>query len=130
MGNHTVMVVEDNPTNMKLLQEILKMLQCSVIQAQDGLEAIELLDGMETMPKVLLTDVMMPVLDGIALTRRLRGMERYRELPIIVISAFAAQRDIQAAMDAGCTAYITKPLHIKALIDQLSPYLDTDRSSL
>lgn len=123
MQNPTIMVVEDNPTNMKLLGEILKMLKCRVLQAQDGLEALELLDGMDELPRVILTDVMMPQMDGIEFTKRLRGTERYRELPVVIISAFATERDKKAAAEAGCSEYITKPLQIRTLMEKISPYL-------
>lgn len=120
---HTVLVVEDNPTNMKLLREILKRLKCATIEAADGIHALKLLDAMDKLPDMIITDIMMPNMDGITLTKWLRHLPRYESVPIIVISAFASDADREAAHQAGCTGYLTKPLEIRPFMHMLSNYL-------
>ncbi|MDF2925676.1 MAG: CheY-like receiver [Paenibacillaceae bacterium] len=125
----TVMVAEDHPVNMMLLREILKNMGCRTIEAPDGAVALKMLEAMEELPDILLTDVMMPHLDGITLTKWLRHLPRYDSLPIIIISAFAAQEDIEAAKEAGCTAYLTKPLEVRPFMQLVSRYLNAGASS-
>jgi CheY-like chemotaxis protein len=120
---YTVMVVEDNPTNIKLLKEILKRMKCATVEARDGAMALSMLEGMDKLPDIMLTDIMMPNMDGITLIKWLRHMPRYDNMPIIVVSAFAAEVDIKAAIEAGSTGYLTKPLQIRPFMDMLSAYL-------
>lgn len=115
LGLH-VLVAEDNPINLLLLKEQLRMLGCRVVTACDGREALayceaELFDA-------VLTDLNMPEMDGLALTRKLR--ERGFTAPIIGASADTSEKDRAHALRAGMDDYLLKPISIEALRCALS----------
>lgn len=122
-GERTILIVEHNRTNLRLLRGLLKYLNCRIVEAHDGAMALQLLQTMEKPPDILLTDIVMPHIDGITLIRWLRHLPQYNRMPIIVVSAFGAEADIRAAMEAGCSGYVTKPLEIRPFVDLLAHLL-------
>jgi two-component system cell cycle response regulator/two-component system cell cycle response regulator DivK len=104
----TVLVVEDNRMNRELIRDILEF-RFRVVEAESAEVAWELLRGLT--PDLVLMDVQLPGMDGLALTRRMKADRgRLAAVPVIVVSAHALPRDIQMARDAGCCDYVTKPI--------------------
>ncbi len=105
-----VLLAEDNPVNQEVAREYLSMFGCDVVMAENGVEAIEKLDGAEF--DIVLMDCQMPELDGLSATRRIREIEKESgraAITIVAVTANAFESDRTAAMAAGMNDYLTKP---------------------
>ncbi len=125
-----ILVVEDNLVNQKVIQGLLKKRGYSTAVSSDGAQALALLDS--TSFDLVLMDVQMPVLDGLETTRRLRASERWRELPVIAMTAHAMSGDRDRCLDAGMDEYLTKPINSRELYSTIEKYLieaQADRKS-
>ena len=105
---HTVLLVEDTEDNRFMLRRLLEMSGYDVLEAQNGREAVKL--AIEEQPDLILMDLSLPVIDGLAATRLIRKNTHMNETPIVAVSAHALPRDIEQAKSAGCLEYITKPI--------------------
>lgn len=123
MRKKRVLLVEDNASNRDLFIEIIKLRdQYELYIAEDGIKALELLENFK--PDIILMDIHMPELDGLAVTKTIKSIPDLSHIPIVALSALAMKKDIQAALDAGCIGYITKPVRIKNFLDQLDHYTE------
>lgn len=113
----TILVIDDNPVNLKLASEVLLADGHAVIRAEDAEMALRLLE--RQMPDLVLTDIALPRMDGLQLTRRLKGDPRYRHLPVIALTASAMKGDEARVLEAGCDAYIAKPIDTRTLSAQI-----------
>jgi CheY-like chemotaxis protein len=102
-----ILLVEDHPTNRKLLRDILQ-LQFEVEEAESAEKALEVLQ--KQTPDMILMDMQLPGMDGLSLVRRLKTNPNLAAIPIVAVSAHALPRDIEQARAAGCVEYITKPI--------------------
>lgn len=119
-----MLVIEDNPSNFKLFEMILKSSGYEVLWAKNGQEGLALaLDGQCAL---ILLDVRLPVIDGFEVARRLKADERTARTPIIVVSAQAMQEDIQRAMALGLEGYITKPFRYKEFLESVKRFLSQE----
>ena len=100
----TILVIDDNPVNLKLASEVLLADGHVVIRAEDAEQALSLLQTQ--MPDLVLTDIALPGIDGLALTRQLKSDARFRHLPVVALTASAMKGDEARILDAGCDAYI------------------------
>jgi CheY-like chemotaxis protein len=100
-------LVEDNAINRKLLRDILEI-RFDVLEAETAEKALEWLESY--IPDLMLVDLQLPGMDGLALMRRVKESPRTTAVPVVAISAHAMQEDIDQAMDCGCAEYVTKPL--------------------
>jgi CheY-like chemotaxis protein len=116
----TVLVVEDDLDSRDALTMLLKLEGFNTISAADGIAALALAQTHN--PNLIITDICMPGLNGIELTRRLHLQEKFRDLPIIAITA-AAERTQQLALNMGAVACLTKPIDILALLDLMNKLL-------
>jgi len=103
----TILLVEDHPMNRKLVRDIL-LFQFDVEEAVSAEAALDWLQSHR--PDLILMDIQLPGMDGLALTRRLKSDPATADIPIVALSAHAMARDIQLAREAGCQDYITKPI--------------------
>jgi CheY-like chemotaxis protein len=108
-----ILVVDDDDAAAEALTDYLEMGGYRVIRARDGYEAIERL--VAGRPDVILMDVMMPGLDGLAATRRIRDMDDVGRVPIIMVSALAASDDEARGLAAGADEYLSKPISVRQL---------------
>lgn len=104
----TALIVEDNELNLRLFVEILALEGFAVVTATDGLRAIEILSTCE--PDIVLLDLQLPRLSGLAVARQIRQRPELQSVPVIAVSAFTSATDRLAALEAGCTEYLTKPV--------------------
>ena len=88
-----------------------------MIRAEDAEQALSLLES--RMPDLVLTDIALPRMDGLELTRRLKADPRYRHLPVVALTASAMKGDEVRILEAGCDAYITKPINTRTLTAQV-----------
>lgn len=105
----TIMTVDDSPSMRMLLKAALTDLGYKVLEAEDGVHALERLDGIE--PDLLITDINMPRLDGFGLIEKVRAEDRHRNLPILVLTTESSDEKKQRARSAGATGWIVKPFH-------------------
>jgi CheY-like chemotaxis protein len=103
----TVLVVEDNPLNLTLVRDILRM-QFTVIEARSAEVAQDQLR--QVRPDLILMDMQLPGMDGLTLVRLLKKEPRTASIPVIAVSAHAMEFNIEQALSAGCVDYITKPI--------------------
>lgn len=109
----TIMTVDDSPSMRMLLRAALTDLGYQVLEAEDGVHALERLDGIQ--PDLLITDINMPRLDGFGLIERVREQDRHRNLPILVLTTESSDEKKQRARNAGATGWIVKPFHPEKL---------------
>ncbi len=116
-----VLVVDDRDTNREILVKMLAPLGFVMIEAPDGQAALEAFLAHE--PRLVLMDVVMPVMDGREATRRIRALPQGREVPIIAVSASVFDDQFQEVMDAGVDDFIRKPLRQEELFETIARFL-------
>ena len=105
----TVLVADDFEDTRVFLRRMLESHNCRVVEASDGLEAVEI--ARRSCPNLILMDLNMPILDGLAAAEQIRqGKEHCRRVPILAITAFDTYGMREAALEAGCDDYLTKPI--------------------
>ncbi|MDH4022863.1 MAG: response regulator [Gammaproteobacteria bacterium] len=117
-----VLIADDDPTMRLLLSANLVRLGLQVVEAANGREAIEYFDAHR--PGIVLLDACMPELDGIGVCRYIRRTSEGATVPIIMITSLSDSDSVKAAMGAGATDYITKPVNWGNLKQRLSAYLE------
>jgi CheY-like chemotaxis protein len=111
-----ILVVDDNPNNREVVREILEG-RYNIIDASDGWEALELAEEFE--PKIVLLDVMLPIMDGYQVCRKMRQIAAMKRARIIMVSAMAMPSERAAGIDAGADDYLTKPFDDADLLEVL-----------
>lgn len=117
-----ILVVDDNPLNIKLLELNLAPHGYAVIQAQSGEEALEILAGNNLIDLILL-DVVMPGLDGFEVIRRVRQDPIYKLLPIILVTSLSTREDRINGIEAGCDDFLSKPVNRTELLTRVKSLL-------
>ena len=120
--NKTILIVDDDPITINLLQLILKPAGFTTFTAQNGLEALEKVA--EYKPDALLLDVMMPIMDGFTVCREIRSQKATAQLPIIILSTSAQARSVQKGMEAGASKYLFKPISRDKLIGEITQIIE------
>ena len=112
-----IMIVEDNPVNLKLVRDLLEMDGFEVFSCADAESAQECLETLH--PDMILMDVGLPGMDGLELTRILKADKKTGNIKIVAVTAFAMKTDKDKVMDAGCDGYITKPIDTRKFTEQI-----------
>ncbi len=120
MGNKTVLIVDDEPKNVKLFKDILEKVGYKTIIAVDGEQGVQL--ALKEKPDLILMDMQMPIKDGLEATREIKDNPLTNKIPIIALTALAMRGDEERMSAAGCDDYISKPVQIRALIDKVGSY--------
>ena len=126
MNPACILVVDDNPTNLRLVSQVLKFDGYRVLEAADAEAALEILES--TLPDLIIMDIALPSMDGLDLTRLLKSAERTRHIVIVALTAFAMKGDEERARQAGCDGYITKPFDTRMLAASIDAYLKKART--
>jgi CheY-like chemotaxis protein len=108
-----VMLVEDNPQNMKLLEMLLRSKSYVLLKACDGESALDM--ATREQPDLIVMDMQLPGISGIEVTKRLRQMPVFHHTPIIALTAYAMRGDRERFLEAGCNAYLSKPISTREL---------------
>jgi two-component system, chemotaxis family, chemotaxis protein CheY len=117
------LVVEDSPTMRQLIVFALARVKgLRVVEAEDGVDALRKLNAEQF--DVILTDINMPIMDGLKLLRRIRASERHQATPIVVITTESAEADRKRAMDLGANAYLSKPVQAAQVIQVVRTLLE------
>ncbi len=118
-----ILAVEDNLTNMILISRIVEAEGHELIEVDDGYTALRMLEGLE--PDLILLDINIPGIHGLELARWLKADIRYKNIPLIAITANVLHGDRERCLKAGCDAYLPKPLDIGELRDLMRRMLAT-----
>ena len=118
---YIIVVVDDEPDFCTVVSELLKSQNMVVHMAFGALEALSLMESVR--PDLVLTDVMMPEVNGLELIRRLRADPVLGRVPTVVVSALVKREEQAAAMDAGADAFIPKPFSVRQLRETIAHYL-------
>ena len=113
-----VLVVEDNELNMKLFCDLLDAYGFDTVKSRDGLKAVDL--AREHHPDLIIMDIQLPEVSGLDLTRWIKDDSSISHIPIMAVTAFAMRQDERLVRDAGCEAYMAKPI-------QMRPFIETVR---
>ncbi len=120
MRKEKVLIVEDNPQNMKLLEMLLRAKDYILLKAYDGEEALDV--AIREQPDLIVMDMQLPKMSGLEVTKQLRQTPVFSHTPIIALTAYAMRGDKEQFMEAGCNAYLSKPISTRELpviIDQM-----------
>lgn len=117
-----LLIVDDNEMNRDMLSRRLQRKGFECIVAEDGVDAVEALEREPSIDLVLL-DVMMPRMSGLEVVQWMRRSEKWKETPILMVSARVQSTDKDKAIDAGANGYITKPIDFKAALVTIRSYL-------
>ncbi len=109
----TVLLVEDTEDNRFMMRRLLEMSGYRVVEATNGEEAVKLAEA--EVPGLILMDLSLPVIDGLAATRLIRKLPKLQKTPIIAVSAHDTSDFLTEALHAGCNSYITKPIDFNEL---------------
>jgi two-component system, cell cycle response regulator DivK len=120
MSGKTVLYVEDNEYNLKMVRQLLARTTYRLIEATDG--EVGVATAIRELPDLILMDIQLPKLSGLEATRRLRIDSKTAAIPIIVITSFALSGDDQKAKDAGASAYMAKPYSPRELLQMIRKF--------
>ncbi|MEJ7601766.1 MAG: response regulator [Kofleriaceae bacterium] len=118
-----ILIVDDNPTNLKLVSYLVKAQGYEVFTALDAETAV--VEIREHRPRLILMDIQLPGIDGLELTRQLKADPVTRDILIVAVTAYAMKGDQDKATEAGCDAYVTKPIDTRLLPQTIANLLAT-----
>jgi len=116
-----ILIVEDNPLNMRLLEMVLRARNYTLLKATDGKEALDM--AMREQPDLIIMDMQLPKMNGLEVTRKLREMPAFNHTPIIAVTASAMKGDREKLLEAGCDAYLSKPINTRQLPEMIAEML-------
>ena len=117
----TILVVEDNKLNMKLVKGLIKIGNYRMLEAIDAESGIELIR--EHRPDLVLMDIQLPGMDGLSATKIIKEDPALKDIPVVALTSYAMQGDVEKALEAGCSGYIAKPIDTRKFLETISQYL-------
>ena len=117
----TILVIEDNELNMKLVRNLLKLKNFKVIESEDAEQGMEMAETYK--PDLILMDINLPGIDGLTATKKIKENEALKHIPIVALTSYAMQGDEEKSINAGCAGYISKPIDTKTFVETLSQHL-------
>jgi CheY-like chemotaxis protein len=123
---YTILVVDDEPTNVLLLSSILEIHKYSVLTAGSGTEALQIMQ--QVVPDLILLDLLMPRINGFEVLSQLKNSDILNTVPVIIVSAFNDNESKEKALNAGAVAYITKPVFPEAILSIVDDIINDDNS--
>ncbi len=121
MAGEPILIVDDNPTNLKLVTYLMRAHGYDVRTATDADSALAAIR--ERKPRLVLMDVQLPGVDGLELTRRLKADPETKTIAILAVTAYAMKGDQEKAIAAGCDGYVTKPIDTRKLPDLVARFM-------
>ncbi len=116
-----ILIVEDNPLNMRLLKMVLRAENYTLLMAADGEEALNM--AMREQPDLIIMDIQLPKMNGLEVTRKLRETSVFSHTPIIAITAYAMKGDKERIIESACDAYLSKPISTRELPEMIAEML-------
>lgn len=124
--NHRILVIEDNLLNLELVTDLLESRGFSVLQARTAEEGLR--SAREYDPELILMDLSLPGMDGLAATKMLKADPATAHLPIVALTAHAMRGDDSLAKAAGCDGYLTKPIDTRRFPEQIARFIGAEGS--
>ena len=125
--NKKILVVEDNPQSMRLIEMTLRSKNYILLKATDGEAALDI--AIREHPDLIMMDIQLPKIGGLEVTRRLRQMPGFNHIPILVLTAYAMKGDKEKCLRAGCDDYLSKPVSTRELPNRIAKMLASRRKS-
>jgi two-component system cell cycle response regulator DivK len=122
MTPRRILVVEDNPLNLKLVRDVLQFAGYDVIEAQSGEEGLRV--AQQDPPDLVLMDLQLPGIDGTETLRRMREGSLGRDVPVVAVTAFAMAEDRERAALAGFDGFVEKPISVRELPGQVEAFMN------
>jgi CheY-like chemotaxis protein len=123
---HTILLIEDNPANIRIIQRTLENYPYKVVSAQDGESGLMM--AMANPPDLILLDLGLPDVDGQTIAAMIKQHDILREIPLVVVTAWPSETAGQMVKAYGCEGYIPKPIDTRRFPGQIAAYLQTDPS--
>ncbi|MEA3349118.1 MAG: response regulator [Chloroflexota bacterium] len=117
----TILYVEDNPSNLRLVNRVLQAEGYTIIEAKNAQQTLKIIETEH--PDLILMDINMPDMDGYTLTGQLKKITKLQNVPIIAVTANVMKGDRERTIQAGCDGYIQKPIDVDSLPQQIAQYL-------
>ena len=117
----TILIVEDEPKNMTLTRDLLKISGYETMEAWDGRQGVE--KAKSAQPNLILMDIMMPKMDGYAACSAIKADQSTKNIPVVMVTAVGFDLNKKLAKQMGADGYVTKPFSRQQLIDAISPLL-------
>jgi two-component system cell cycle response regulator DivK len=114
MPDKTILVIEDNAMNMKLMRAVLTVGQYRMVESGDAETGIRL--ARENRPDLILMDIQLPGMDGVSATRIIKADPQLQHIPVLAMTGYAMEEEKRKAMDAGFAGYVVKPFHVAELL--------------
>lgn len=125
MANELLLIVEDNEKNLKLARDVLRFHGYRTVEAVDGESAIAM--SAEHLPALILMDIQLPGIDGIAAMKQIRADPRTKHIPTVALTASVMSGDRERFDEAGFDGFISKPIEVTKFPGQVRAYLDAKR---
>jgi two-component system cell cycle response regulator DivK len=126
--NNTVMIVEDDVLNMKLLNDLLTIKGYDIIQHTDGFGAYDAICNHR--PDLILMDINLPGQSGLDITAALKMNEELKHIPVIAVTAYAHQEDMNLCLKSGCDGFIAKPISVNTFYKTVSDFIDHSKPNM
>lgn len=120
MEDKTILYIEDNAHNRRIVRKLLSMFGYSVIEAEDGLQGYQMIQDLK--PPLVLLDISLPTMDGIQIVGLVKASEELRHIPVIALTASAMRGDRERFLEAGCNDYLSKPVNAQELHQMVDSY--------
>jgi CheY-like chemotaxis protein len=127
MAGELILIIDDNLLNLKLVNYLLTAKGYGIQTAINAEEALTILKTFQ--PQLILMDIQLPGMDGYELTKKLKADPKYKDIPIIALTAYAMKGDKEKVLAAGCDGYIAKPIDTRTFPDLIAEYLAAKTSS-
>lgn len=121
-----VLVVDDEPDNLGVIQLVLEFQDATVWTASSAIECLDILEREQ--PTLILVDIQMPDISGLELLRRIRERMHWRDIPVIAVTAYSMQGDRERILSEGFDGYMSKPINAMTLVDELVAMLESGQS--
>ncbi len=115
-----ILIIEDNPFNMEIARTVLRQEGYDTITASDGQEGLE---KVSSLPDLVLLDLSLPKLSGEDVVKAIRKDTRYKDIPVIALTAHAMEGDRERALEIGCSSYLPKPCLPKDIVREVKKYI-------
>ena len=125
MNQKTILYVEDNEYNRKIVRQLLAKTSYRLLEAVDGEAGVA--TALATPPDLILMDIQLPEVSGLEVTKWLKDDETLCDIPVIAVTAFAMKGDEERIREGGCEAYISKPISVSMFLDTVRQFIGEAR---
>ena len=122
MTEKKILIVEDNDLNLKLFRDLLGAHGYHTIETKNGFDAIDL--TRDHRPDLIIMDIQLPEISGLDVTRKIKADQTISAIPIVAVTAFAMRDDEEKILQAGCEAYISKPISIGPFLQTIEKFIN------